>query len=635
MSCENLCTAAKCQELESRIEALENLLNFSGIQDLLDEITDLRNSLDYWQNELYNHLNEDLSSAHYWDIYTQGSLTLHPDNLTLDLEIIFYDVDGDDVDRLFIGTQPLPFVKQTDFNEHLSLSIPDAHNYEPNVLVDVFPQDDGSKVIKVQVDESFDEDTFDLDPLLLTIIEQPLTGGQQFDLTVSLGQKISNTGTITVVIDSDTISSALNQIPFFFYIDHSLGDLDYGFELTLGERTRYQVLNLPYTIGSGSGGGGTTEPPPPTSVGVEGAYIPSENELFFSVTVNGKNAATTFDLDEMILELPEDFLVKFDEIHQSFTAPLQGTVEIGETQPPDNDNPQENQYAVVESLSYNQTCFQGINQALVFLEQKLTNIHKDVSLAIDPPFEVPEWTPVDCEVVEEEDENGKIVEEIIDKGLDLAGEYLTNSLFGWLLQKGSKLGGAKAVAVTWVITYLGELIFNQQKETDKKLCLSENNLKKTEECLAEIKKLIEEFEPVAAVPEHWQVRAGADRPQLVVIFGEKDTNSRWSLTIPHYRGGQNGVKSIPSYQKGSFTSTLYLADNSHLTVNAISKSAGAAFISRVRSLIDKDMLEGSHLSLGIERRGQGLKQTTVYPRMAKFFSTGRKDLIPDWTYIYE
>jgi hypothetical protein len=143
------------------------------------------------------------------------------------------------------------------------------------------------------------------------------------------------------------------------------------------------------------------------------------------------------------------------------------------------------------------------------------------------------------------------------------------------------------------------------------------------------------LEPIAAVPEWWQSRIGSDRPQLIVIYASAK-NSKWSLSLPWYKGsyGSQIIATIPGYTKGSFTTVLTLADNSKVVVNATSKIEGETFIKRIQQLIVGDLLVGAELKSGGERK-DSIKRAAVTPISAKYFATGQKNLLPDWSYSFK
>jgi hypothetical protein len=139
----------------------------------------------------------------------------------------------------------------------------------------------------------------------------------------------------------------------------------------------------------------------------------------------------------------------------------------------------------------------------------------------------------------------------------------------------------------------------------------------------------------AAVPEWWAVRVGANRPQLVVLYGEslsddRTGRSRYAMTIPHYKFTGSGKPSFPTYQKGSWEGTLTLKDNSKVIVNAISYVEASRVLDAIKAFIDPSMVQGSIQKIG-ERKGVTLKTITVKPCTAKYFATGQKDTNPTYT----
>jgi hypothetical protein len=86
-------------------------------------------------------------------------------------------------------------------------------------------------------------------------------------------------------------------------------------------------------------------------------------------------------------------------------------------------------------------------------------------------------------------------------------------------------------------------------------------------------------EPIAVIPEWWQVRA-FQRPQLVIQYAEllgdnKLGRSRWSVTIPHYNKPQNNVQIQFDAEAGSavvsanLPFTTLAATNGDVTIHAI------------------------------------------------------------------
>lgn len=151
--------------------------------------------------------------------------------------------------------------------------------------------------------------------------------------------------------------------------------------------------------------------------------------------------------------------------------------------------------------------------------------------------------------------------------------------------------------------------------------------------------------PIAAVPESWQIAIDGDRPQLIVLFAEvvqltdgstKLGRSRYPISIPHYNKPQEFKPVIPSYKKGQYMGKLVLKDNSKLIVNAYSASEAKRVIAQLVQYINPEMFRKDSKDKPIkapriiERGGDELKQIVVTPTNANFFSTGRKDMNPDW-----
>ena len=143
----------------------------------------------------------------------------------------------------------------------------------------------------------------------------------------------------------------------------------------------------------------------------------------------------------------------------------------------------------------------------------------------------------------------------------------------------------------------------------------------------------------AAIPEWWQTRLGADRPQLVLQFAERYGNGRYGppkypVTIPHYRGGIPDAPPIPSFSKGQYHGVLILTDNSKVIVNCQSATECNRVLDLAEGVIGGGMTQGVRRSIG-ERRGRSLDQITVYCRVAKFFPQGQLNTNPDWVKYFD
>lgn len=147
-------------------------------------------------------------------------------------------------------------------------------------------------------------------------------------------------------------------------------------------------------------------------------------------------------------------------------------------------------------------------------------------------------------------------------------------------------------------------------------------------------------EAIAAIPEWWAVRVGADRPQLVILFAEelktgKLTTARWSTSIPHYNGVKMKPK-IPAYNKGNFRGELVLMDNSKLSFNCASVTECKRVLNKLKILVPiqfrKDK-QGKTIKPKITQEPEGtFKECRVIPISASYFKTGQKNAVPDWTF---
>ncbi len=152
-------------------------------------------------------------------------------------------------------------------------------------------------------------------------------------------------------------------------------------------------------------------------------------------------------------------------------------------------------------------------------------------------------------------------------------------------------------------------------------------------------------ETVPLIPEFWNMRVGSERPQLVVAFRPKNRSknlknkdSKWALTIPHFdtTGTQTNIqkklKLIPEYEKGNYQGTLTLKDNSKLIIYAKSIIEAERFIKKIvtSNLIDKKYLDKTNYEIKVGKIKGNYKEIRVTPTYAKYFSTGQKNLQPDW-----
>lgn len=135
---------------------------------------------------------------------------------------------------------------------------------------------------------------------------------------------------------------------------------------------------------------------------------------------------------------------------------------------------------------------------------------------------------------------------------------------------------------------------------------------------------------LAVVPEWWSIRAGANRPQLVISFkSERNPRSHYTLHIPHYSGGKTNISPISSYQKGNYRGTLTLKDNSKFICYAVSENEAESVINDAKRHINSKFLVGATITIGTTRK-KNFKTDRVKATSAKFFSKGLEQMEPDW-----
>jgi hypothetical protein len=160
------------------------------------------------------------------------------------------------------------------------------------------------------------------------------------------------------------------------------------------------------------------------------------------------------------------------------------------------------------------------------------------------------------------------------------------------------------------------------------------------ELLAQQSLQCDNHDCVAAVPEWWQVRVGANRPQLIMQFAERLPNGNygpphWVLSIPWCTvTSSHTTPPISSYQKGNVEVCLRLADNSSIVANCINEATAIRVLSQAIACISPTQLIGANHRIGV-RSGEGLQNLIVYPRSAKYFSTGQRNTVPDWVVRYD
>ena len=155
---------------------------------------------------------------------------------------------------------------------------------------------------------------------------------------------------------------------------------------------------------------------------------------------------------------------------------------------------------------------------------------------------------------------------------------------------------------------------------------------------ARIQKMMCDIQSIA-LPEAWAVRRGIDRPQLVIVYAEifgsgKLGASRWSLTVPHYRGTSKSKISAPSYRRGNWQGQLTLNDGSTIVINASTSEECKRSLNKLKILVPIDfrMKDGKVIKPRVvDNPNIDLKVCNLVPVMAKYYATGQKNMIPTWS----
>jgi hypothetical protein len=146
-------------------------------------------------------------------------------------------------------------------------------------------------------------------------------------------------------------------------------------------------------------------------------------------------------------------------------------------------------------------------------------------------------------------------------------------------------------------------------------------------------------EPIALIPEWWQVRLEGGTPQFVLAFGEVDeetgkcTHAKYPMTIPHLVNVKPIPCPFPRYRKGNYELIAYFKDNSKLIINAFNEYECQRVFDAILPWIDQEYAESVKYKVG-KRVSYPFKEIWVCPKFGKYFSQGNRDTNPDWTVYY-
>ena len=139
-----------------------------------------------------------------------------------------------------------------------------------------------------------------------------------------------------------------------------------------------------------------------------------------------------------------------------------------------------------------------------------------------------------------------------------------------------------------------------------------------------------------ACPDGWQIRPEYQRPQAIYQFAEVDNSGNivgapmYRITIPHHLATKP-INALPNYQRGNWLLIYVLNDNSRVTIHAFDETNATNLLNAIKQLIDPTYLTNAYLARSsIVNTASQIKQITVKNRMAKFWSQGAKNELPDW-----
>ncbi|MCT7959054.1 hypothetical protein [Laspinema palackyanum] len=141
------------------------------------------------------------------------------------------------------------------------------------------------------------------------------------------------------------------------------------------------------------------------------------------------------------------------------------------------------------------------------------------------------------------------------------------------------------------------------------------------------------------VPEWWQLRAGADRPQLVVLCAEKNPDdtlksAKYVVTIPHYQHSDpHNFPPFTRLEKGSYQGVLTLKDNSKVIIYGKTIQETRNVLYNIYQEIDTAYRDGFYPKVGPIGNPDFL-EITVYPKYGKYFPSGVTKTVPLWTVAY-
>ena len=141
---------------------------------------------------------------------------------------------------------------------------------------------------------------------------------------------------------------------------------------------------------------------------------------------------------------------------------------------------------------------------------------------------------------------------------------------------------------------------------------------------------------VAAIPDGWLIRPEWHRPQVIYQFAEIDKSGKiigapkYKITVPHHVSDKPDDP-LPNYKRGNWEIIYVLKDNSKVTIHSFDEENGKSLLDAIKPRIIDSYLEGAYLSKSsLVVTDTPIAEITVRNRMAKYYSKGTKNELPDW-----
>lgn len=143
---------------------------------------------------------------------------------------------------------------------------------------------------------------------------------------------------------------------------------------------------------------------------------------------------------------------------------------------------------------------------------------------------------------------------------------------------------------------------------------------------------------IAAIPEWWQVRTGADRKQVVFQFAQiredgkldipnKPISVPWIQNDSIYNWNDSPCPISP-HTRGNWEAIATLEDNSKIIVHCNTKKESEKIINEALELITPNLKDNAYIKIG-QRKGKLIQEVRVAGKIAKLFKTGQRNTKPD------